>query len=683
MSFKLESRCNKRGIKKCPKCGTYNGHRASSCKNKTCRHILSVPKTSRAASGSDYFAAVQVKHYSQEQSTKLFSVRKLNGTKMVRGFVEIRDESDEPLLQLRTAICYVDCRPHTDHEGTCQHVRVASEANETAEELVIQQQCLDMLNVTIDVREAIWKQQLSCSTENGPLVQKVSADTFVVRCDDEFHQPVPFCHVQLKHPDSIIYDCQILDTYEGGSSCYHAFIVAAAILSAPKYYPVFRQVISHLLTPTGKAFAPSEISIVDSAILFSNNSTAQCSLLEELTTVKSCDQFLVATIQEPQSDGQISFKSEQIATDFIDPSIEDNGPRSPIIELVNSTENSICATETFAASYDDNLQLMDCQIELMDQFNLTDRIDFCPSDVELSDDNLVFPVENALDNEAIDDVEPQTEPSSSKKSTKERSKLVEVTTKKSALRQTAKISKDKMKKGSYNVRRLMKILESNGVVFNRLKQREAVEMAAQADSSYTAESLPSYEATRCSLSFTHWLESVIEQLNSVIEYGGNGKPEVQIFTIHENFFKCLRARFSVGHQLRMPDHSIELTGTQRKGRTCQVFKFTCYKSLRHVFKTDKIALKFEKSFCRTATGIYEEIDLSNVPVSHAFASKADTDGKVHYFVIEWIAGVLPSSGFGEMRITLEYGHKENHMYVNPPKIVDTEDGLSALIESNS
>ncbi|XP_058467197.1 uncharacterized protein LOC131440165 isoform X2 [Malaya genurostris] len=615
---------------------------------------------------------------------------------MIRGFVEIHDEPGEHLLQQKTAICYVDCRPHTGEEGTCQHVRVASEANEYAEELIINHQCLNMLNTTVEVRDAIQKQLTSCTIGSSPLIQKVSADTFVVKCDDEFHQPVPFCHVQLKHPCSIIYDCQILDTYEGGSACYHSFIVAAAVLSSPKYHPVFYQVISHLLTSSGKTYRPSEFSVLDSAIVLSNVG-AQGGLMEELST----DQFLVTTIQEPMSNEQY-VKTEEILIDFSEPIIDSNVPISPIIELVNSTENSMCATETFAASYDDNLQLMDCQIELMDQLNLTDRIDFCPSDVELSDDNLVFPVDKTLEHGI--DSKSHSQSGNLKKPIKERTKLVDVTTKKSALRQAAKISKEKMKKGSYNVRRLMKILESNGVVFNRLKHREAIDMAAQVDSPYTSGSLPSYEATLCNLSFTHWLESVIEQLNSLIQYSGNGKPAVQIFSVHEDFFNCLRARFSVGHQLRMPDSSIDLLEPPRKGLTCQAFKFSCYKSLRNVLKTDKVALRFEKSFCRTSDGTYDEIDLSDAPGSHACSSKgkrivikafeyktyikmgsykSDPTGKVHHMVIEWIAGVLPVSRFGEMRITLEYGHKENQLYVDPPSTVLAGDGISASIDCNS
>ncbi|KAL1376819.1 hypothetical protein pipiens_001565 [Culex pipiens pipiens] len=659
MSFKLANRWTKRGIKKCPKCGTENGQRSKRCKNLSCQQVPEAPpstitkvKASRSATFGGHFVAVQLKQ--QDASVQLFSVRQQDG---VRGFVEIRDCFDsggaglneDLVLQLKTGVCYVDCHPHTGPEGTCQHVRAASESTEVGEELAIQREVLELLALTADERELIWKQQLRFGP-GGPLVQKVAEDTFVVRCDDELHQLVPFCHVQLKQPSSSInYDCQAKATSDQTTPCYHAHIVAAAILSSPKLRPIFESVVKHLLLPPVPTPQDEQIKLLDSMIL----------VPDSFPPLDATDQFLVTTIEnlpEPPSETPVS--------------------SSPIIELINSTENSTSIGEAFTSVYDEheNIQLMECQIELMDQFMLTDQIDFCPSDVELSDENVVFPADEEL-GLVVDDTEVPKEPAPKTKS----SKLVEVTTKKAALRQTSKVAKEKLKKGSYNVRRLMKILESNGVVFNRIKRSEAAAMAV--GSAAEGGSVPSHEASLCGLTFTGWLESVIERINSVIHYVGNGKPDTLMFSIHETFFQCLRSRFSVGHRLRMPEHSYELE-EPRRGLTCQVYKFSCYRSLRHVFKTDRIALKFEKSFRRAADGSFVEIDLSDGDGSskvgrpiraHEFTTyvkmgsyRREEDAQVHYFVIEWIAGVLPVSRFGEMRISFEYGHRENRVHVEPP-----------------
>lgn len=212
MSFKLESRWSKRGIKKCPKCGTPNGHRAVQCKNKQCRQILNKAAASAAAAAAgrrgkcsdtnDQLVGVQLQTDLQEQSAKLYSVRNVSGAREDRGFVEIRDCVDgaDEQLELKTGICYVDCEPHTDLDGTCQHVRVAAATTEMAEALPIEKDVLQRLNATDDEREGIWKHQMN-SAEDDPLVQKISFDTFVVKCyDDDPHQLVPYCHVELKLP---------------------------------------------------------------------------------------------------------------------------------------------------------------------------------------------------------------------------------------------------------------------------------------------------------------------------------------------------------------------------------------------------------------------------------------------------------------------------------------------------
>ncbi|XP_065079946.1 uncharacterized protein C2orf42 homolog [Ochlerotatus camptorhynchus] len=718
MPFKLESRWSKRGIRKCPKCGTSNGHRAVQCKNKQCRQILNTAAAAAAAAAGhsgkiidtcDQLVGVQLQSGLQEQSAKLYSVRKLNGAREDRGFVEIRDCVDgaDEQLELKTGICYVDCEPHTDLEGTCQHVRVAAATSEMAEALPIRKEVLQRLNATNVERVGIWKHQMN-SGEDDPLVQRISFDTFVVKCyDDDPHQLVPYCHVELKLPSSIICDCQSPDMV-------HQKTVAAAVLSSPQYQSVYEDIVKQLLLPPSSQFCDNSLGLLQNEL-----SPDDCPNLE------STDQFLVTIVDDPSMltnsnmqliSCRLQFEADLATADFDEPCKKENVSNSPVIELINSTENSISAAEAFAPCYDENLQLMDCQIELMDQFNLTDQIDFCPSDIELSDDNVVFPADEELGLA----VQPAEEPSAVAESKQapatatttkmKKLKLLEVTTKKAALRQSSKIAKEKMKKGSYNVRRLMRVLESNGVVFNRLNKTEASAMAVVAAATSPAVaanpngSLPSFEATLCNLTFTSWLESVIEQLNSVIHYDGDGQPATQIFSIHENFFQCLRARFSVGHRLRTPDHSVILMEGPRTGLTCHIYKFTCYKSLRNVLKTDKIAFQFEKSFCRTSAGTFQEIDLSDDAVTNHDQTaqngkktvaikpfqyktyikmgthRSDPSEKLHYFSIEWIPGVLPKCRFGELRVAFQYGHKENHLHVGPPTPKSADRDISASNE---
>lgn len=128
--------------------------------------------------------------------------------------------------------------------------------------------------------------------------------------------------------------------------------------------------------------------------------------------------------------------------------------------------------------------------------------------------------------------------------------------------------------------------------------------------------------------------------------------------------------------------------------------FVC--NIDEIIPLFQTALQFEKSFCRAADGTFEEIDLSESlkdqqnstkgvaikPFQYKTYIKMGTyrsgHGKnVHYFTVEWIAGVLPKCRFGELRITFQYGHKENHLYVRPPlqkTIPETGQDISASNE---
>lgn len=305
----------------------------------------------------------------------------------------------------------------------------------------------------------------------------------------------------------------------------HQKIVAAAVLSSPKYQFEYETIVKHLLIPSKQL---PDISSQTNLVLLQNDLSS-----DECQSSQATEQFLVTTIDDPSAltnadmqliSCQLEFETDIAQSSFTDSCKEENVSSSPVIELINSSKRCISPTATFTPSYDENLQLMDCQIELMDQFNLTDQIDFCPSDIELSDDNVVFPADEELG--LVVEHSSTTSPSETnvemKQTTKKKNeKLLEVTTKKTALKHASKIDKEKMKKGSYNVRRLMRVLESNGVVFNRLTKAEVSSMVAtnscandKVGSNGTA-SLPSFEATLCSLSFTGWLESVIEQVKSL------------------------------------------------------------------------------------------------------------------------------------------------------------------------
>lgn len=238
MSVKLDSRWNRRGIKKCPQCGNYNGQRAVRCSNKSCRHILkeiNKQTDSGTSTLNDSFVAVQIKNGDEEKTAELYSVRKINGTEIVRGFVEIRDSLyrvDEQVLQLRTAVCYVGCDLHTELAVNCQHVRAASATTEVAEVMSFNRESLDMLNLSLETRDAIWNQH-SIGSADDPLVQKVSPDIFVVKCIDKLQESIPYCHVQLKLQSrfDLLFATQVYHT----ANVFHVIPVLSVIVGTAKF----------------------------------------------------------------------------------------------------------------------------------------------------------------------------------------------------------------------------------------------------------------------------------------------------------------------------------------------------------------------------------------------------------------------------------------------------------------
>ncbi|CAE1278715.1 Uncharacterized protein C2orf42,Uncharacterized protein C2orf42 homolog [Acanthosepion pharaonis] len=129
-----------RGVRKCPKCGTYNGTRGISCKNKSCDVVFKEKERKRGHSAD----AVKIITGSTEQ---VFSVRLRDRGPDYRGFVQL------PFVQ------DIDGNP-------------ASE-------------------VTNETKQEIW---IMATEITGPLVQRVTKNIMVVKCKASQKQPLGFLH---------------------------------------------------------------------------------------------------------------------------------------------------------------------------------------------------------------------------------------------------------------------------------------------------------------------------------------------------------------------------------------------------------------------------------------------------------------------------------------------------------
>ena len=189
-----------RGVKKCPRCGTYNGIRGLSCKNKACNMVL------RGAGRKKGHSADAVKIITGS-TVQVFSVRLRDRGPDYRGFVELplNPEVDlqgqvvDQAILAQTGRCYVDmCNKAVGTSNTqipieapCNHIKLALECDTEATPLTLKNSVLNALPVSNEIKQAIW---LLATETTGPLVQRVSKNVMVVKCKVQPKHPLGFLH---------------------------------------------------------------------------------------------------------------------------------------------------------------------------------------------------------------------------------------------------------------------------------------------------------------------------------------------------------------------------------------------------------------------------------------------------------------------------------------------------------
>ncbi|XP_061180005.1 uncharacterized protein C2orf42 homolog [Saccostrea echinata] len=186
-----------RGVRKCPKCGTYNGTRGISCKNKACDVVFKEREKKKGHSAD----AVKIMTGSTVQ---VFSVRLRDRGPDYRGFVQLplfQDMDGNPAtvvdqaLVYQAARCYVDSCSRNSQIGfqneSCPHIRAAIDCEQEAQPLTLKNSVLNALQVPNETKQAIW---LLATETTGPLVQRVTKNIMVVKCKVSPKQPLGFLH---------------------------------------------------------------------------------------------------------------------------------------------------------------------------------------------------------------------------------------------------------------------------------------------------------------------------------------------------------------------------------------------------------------------------------------------------------------------------------------------------------
>lgn len=221
-------RATLRGIRKCPQCGVYNGTRGLSCKNKACGVTLRDASAGCKSGKKGAVEVVRVITDSEEESfgkeqeaggggAQVFSVcHRVRGTTQW-GFVELvptdtaiaTGDGATLLTRINLGRCFLpSCRqgersskrePNSattepSSDSLCVHIKQAIDCRSRATPLTFKSSVLEALQASVQAREELWR----LATESpGPLVQRVSKDTLVVKCHTDSQHPLGLLHLTV------------------------------------------------------------------------------------------------------------------------------------------------------------------------------------------------------------------------------------------------------------------------------------------------------------------------------------------------------------------------------------------------------------------------------------------------------------------------------------------------------
>ncbi|XP_027756930.1 uncharacterized protein C2orf42 homolog [Empidonax traillii] len=184
-----------RGIRKCPRCGTYNGTRGLSCKNQRCGTVFR-PGTRRppGPSAAADPGAVRIVTGSPAQ---LYSVR--HRGHHTRCFVElgvsetaIQTPEGTLITQLSSGRCHAPaCGTAVAEDKQCQHLKLALGCQAEATPLPLKSSVLGSLQASPEAKQSLWE----LATEpTGPLVQRVTRSVLVVKCQASQRHGLGYLH---------------------------------------------------------------------------------------------------------------------------------------------------------------------------------------------------------------------------------------------------------------------------------------------------------------------------------------------------------------------------------------------------------------------------------------------------------------------------------------------------------
>ncbi|XP_064428437.1 uncharacterized protein C2orf42 homolog isoform X2 [Mirounga angustirostris] len=235
-----------RGIRKCPRCGTYNGTRGLSCKNKTCGTIFRY--------GARKQPSVEAVKIITGSDLQVYSVRQRDRGPDHRCFVElgvsettIQTVDGTIITQLSSGRCHVpSCLKAATQgvvENQCQHIKLAVNCQAEATPLTLKSSVLNAMQASPETKQTIWQ----LATEpTGPLVQRITKNILVVKCKASQKHSLGYLHTSFVQKISakslperrFFCSCQALKSHKSNASkdevaqrCIHFFACICAFAS--------------------------------------------------------------------------------------------------------------------------------------------------------------------------------------------------------------------------------------------------------------------------------------------------------------------------------------------------------------------------------------------------------------------------------------------------------------------
>ncbi|XP_011505254.1 PREDICTED: uncharacterized protein C2orf42 homolog isoform X2 [Ceratosolen solmsi marchali] len=653
-----------RGVRKCPKCGTYNGSRGACCKNKYCDAIFKEPSERRKLSA-------EACKLITGSSTQVFSVRIRDKGPDYRGFVQLPIvnliSSSDVIASIaqNSALCFVDnceksfnntvlqCHEKEASEiltSNCQHIQAALRCYAEAQPLTLRNSILSSLNVNNETKQEIW---LLATETSGPLVQRVSKNIMAVKCKASSKHPLGYLHFSFfstKFKDKIEHkffcscnsfkiSCKANENKTDSATtrrCVHFYACICAFASEPKLSEEFQYYINLDKTDT----------VIQELLDFQFNTNETDKFVEMDLDSLSDDTHLLIFRDDPLA-------VENLQNDKLD---IDNVDLDPLLLEGNIIDNMKTESHNLL---DGTNRISEIQnLEVIDQNAVFDGNESIKTingtAIKILDHNLIF---DANSIKLID------------------SNSVSMDKNNSTLKIPVGRKINSVKRKREENKNLSPIINLNSIESRKSKTKTN----SMKKYPNTCENV---DESNTSLSFIRWLSSITERINQTMHFQFDGKPEPLVFHVPQAFFECLRERISCGtKKKRLPNSTIAFVrrddvplGTFTK----YTWLITNILHVKSIFETPLVPLEITRSFVQNADGNYElykreetEIDrykkTSNNPLIKPLELKtylkvgntSPNQVQPTPFLIEWIPDILPISKIGELRIRFEFGHVKN------------------------